>query len=130
MIGKDMQKILYTLNTKRPLNSRMTQAQFRYSIFDFWDYYYFQNKTVDEQIRIIFDKFYKQKGALDLNFRECLIVHAKNKDSPEIKKILEKINDINRVHYMPMVLFLLDEYDHDSFDYNIYLAYYAILNIL
>ena len=118
MIGKDMQKILYTLNTKRPLNARMIQGQFRYSIFDFWDYYYFQNKTIDEQIRIIFDKFYKQKGALDLNFRECLIVRAKNKDAPEIKKILEKINDINRVHYMPMVLFLLDEYDQDSFDYS------------
>ena len=41
MIGKEMQTILYALNTKRPLNSKMIQAQFRYSIFDYWDYYYF-----------------------------------------------------------------------------------------
>ena len=118
MIGKEMQTILYALNTKRSLNSKMIQAQFRYSIFDYWDYYYFPNKTIDEQINIIFNKFYQQKGALSLNFRECLLVRAKNKNAPEIKTILEKINDINRVHYMPMVLFLLDEYDKDCFDYS------------
>ena len=118
MIGKEMQTILYALNTKRPLNSKMIQAQFRYSIFDYWDYYYFPNKTIDEQINIIFNKFYQQKGALSLNFRECLLVRAKNKNAPEIKTILEKINDINRIHYMPMVLFLLDEYDKDCFDYS------------
>ena len=117
MIGKEMQNILYALNTKRPLNQRMTQFQFRYTIFDFWDYYYYTNKSFEEQANIIFDKIYQLKGALDLNFRECLIVRAKNKFSPEIKIILEKINDINRMHYMPMVLFLLDEYDEDNFDY-------------
>ena len=117
MIGKEMENILYALNTKRPLNRLMTQDQFRYTIFDYWDYFYYSNKTINEQIEFIFDKFYKKKGALDLNFRECLIVRAKNKLSPEIKIILEKINEINRIHYMPMVLFLLDEYDENNFDY-------------
>ena len=117
MIGKEMENILYALNTKRPLNRLMTQDQFRYTIFDYWDYFYYSNKTINEQIEFIFDKFYKKKGALDLNFRECLIVRAKDKLSPEIKIILEKINEINRIHYMPMVLFLLDEYDENNFDY-------------
>ena len=117
MIGKEMENILYALNTKRPLNKLMTQDQFRYTIFDYWDYFYYSNKTINEQIKFIFDKFYKKKGALDLNFRECLIVRAKDKLSPEIKIILEKINEINRIHYMPMVLFLLDEYDENNFDY-------------
>lgn len=117
MIGKEMENILYALNTKRPLNRLMTQDQFRYTIFDYWDYFYYSNKTINEQIKFIFDKFYKKKGALDLNFRECLIVRAKNKLSSEIKIILEKINEINRIHYMPMVLFLLDEYDENNFDY-------------
>ena len=117
MIGKEMENILYALNTKRPLNRLMTQDQFRYTIFDYWDYFYYSNKTINEQIKFIFDKFYKKKGALDLNFRECLIVRAKNKLSPEIKIILEKINEINRIHYMPMVLFLLDEYNENNFDY-------------
>ena len=117
MIGKEMENILYAVNTKRPLNKLMTQDQFRYTIFDYWDYFYYSNKTINEQIKFIFDKFYKKKGALDLNFRECLIVRAKDKLSPEIKIILEKINEINRIHYMPMVLFLLDEYDENNFDY-------------
>ena len=117
MIGKEMENILYALNTQRPLNRYMTQDQFRYTIFDYWDYFYYSNKTINEQITFIFDKFYKKKGALDLNFRECLIVRAKNKLSPEIKLVLEKINDIHRIHYMPMVLFLLDEYDENNFDY-------------
>ena len=117
MIGQEMQTILYALNTKRPLNAIMTQFQMRYTIYDYWDYFYYPDKTINEQIDIIFNKIYMKKGSLDLNFRECLIIRAKNKLSPEIKIILEKINDINRMHYMPMVLFLLDEYDEDNFDY-------------
>ena len=54
MIGKDMQKILYTLNTKRPLNGRLIQAQFRYSIFDFWDFNYELNVSIENQIVNIF----------------------------------------------------------------------------
>ena len=108
LIGNEMQTILYALNTRRPLNVKMSQAQFRYSIFDFWDYYYYSDKNINEQIDLIFNKFNMKKGALDLNFRECLIVRAQNKNAPEIKIILEKLNDINRMHYMPMVLFLLD----------------------
>jgi GTP-binding protein EngB required for normal cell division len=57
------------------------------------------------------------KGALDLNFRESLIVRLENINSPELKDILEKINNINREHYMPMVLFLFDEYDETALDY-------------
>ena len=117
LIGNEMQTILYALNTRRPLNVKMSQAQFRYSIFDFWDYYYYSDKNINEQIDLIFNKFNMKKGALDLNFRECLIVRAQNKNAPEIKIILEKLNDINRMHYMPMVLFLLDEYDENNFDY-------------
>ena len=117
MIGKEMENILYALKSNKPLNKEMTQDELRYTIFDYWEYYYYPDKTINEQILFIFNKFYMKKGALDLNFRECLIARAKNKSSPEIKLILEKINDINRMHYMPMVLFLLDEYDEDNFDY-------------
>ena len=118
LIGKEMQNIIIALNTKRPLNSYMAQNQYRLTIFDYWDYFYYPNLQIKDQINQIFDKFNKMKGRLDLNFRECLIIRAKNKNSPEIKEILEKINNINREHYMPMVLFLLDEYDENDFDYS------------
>ena len=117
MIGKEMQNIIICLNTKRPLNSVMNQNQYRQTIFDYWDYFYYPNLQIKDQIKNVFDKFNKMKGRLDLNFRECLIIRVKNKNSPEIKLILEEINNINREHYMPMVLFLLDEYDEDNFDY-------------
>ena len=118
MIGKEMQNIIISLNTKRPLNSFMTQNQYRLTIFDYWDYFYYPNLQIKEQTKQIFEKFNKMKGRLDLNFRECLIIRVKNKDDPEINEILEKLNNINREHYMPMVLFLLDEYDEDTFDFS------------
>ena len=118
LIGKEMQNLIVTLKTKRPLNSFMTQNQYRISIFDYWDYFYYPNLSVKNQINQVFEKFNKMKGRLDLNFRECLIARVKNINSPEIKEILEKMNNINREHYMPMVLFLLDEYDADNFDYS------------
>ena len=118
MIGKEMQYLTKCLNTRRPLNTRMTQNQYRLSIFDYWDYFYYPNLQIKDQITQIFDKFNQMKGRLDLNFRECLIARVKNVDSPEAKDILEKINNISREHYMPMVLFLLDEYDEDTFDFS------------
>ena len=118
MIGNDMESILSCLNTSCPLNyaTRSIIQNFRISIFDFFDYYYYSQLNFDEQTKKIFDKFKRMKGALDLNFRECLIVRAKNKNSPEISKILENINNLNRVHYMPLVLFLLDEYNENSLE--------------
>ena len=119
LIGKEMQNLIITLKTKRPLNSYMSQNQYRLTIFDYWDYFYYPNLIIKEQIKQVFEKFNKMKGRLDLNFRECLIVRVKNINSPEIKSILKEINNINREHYMPMVLFLLDEYNADNFDYSL-----------
>ena len=116
MIGKEMQNITLSLNTRRPFNTH-NQEQYRKNLYDFWDYFYYPSLTIKEQIDTVFKKFNKMKGALDLNFRECLIVRLKNINSPELKGILEKINNINREHYMPMVLFLLDEYDETALDY-------------
>ena len=119
LIGKEMQNLIITLKTKRPLNSYMSQNQYRLTIFDYWDYFYYPNLIIKDQIKQVFEKFNKMKGRLDLNFRECLIVRVKNINSPEIKSILKEINNINREHYMPMVLFLLDEYNADNLDYSL-----------
>lgn len=116
LIGKEMHNLIIALKTRRALNSYMTQNQYRLTIFDYWDYFYYPNLNCREQIKNVFEKFSKMKGRLDLNFRECLIVRMRNLNSPEIKDILERINNINREHYMPMVLFLLDEYNEDAFD--------------
>ena len=116
MIGKEMQNIVLSLNTRRPLNTHK-QNQYYKNLYDYWDYFYYPNLSIKDQIDHVFKKFNKMKGALDLNFRECLIVRLENINSPELKEILEKINNINREHYMPMVLFLFDEYDETALDY-------------
>ena len=116
MIGKEMQNIVLSLNTRRPLNTHRQSNNYK-NLYDYWDYFYYPNLSIKDQIDHVFKKFNKMKGALDLNFRECLIVRLENINSPELKEILEKINNINREHYMPMVLFLLDEYDETALDY-------------
>ena len=116
MIGKEMQNIVLSLNTRRPLNTHRQNNNYK-NLYDYWDYFYYPNLSIKDQIDHIFKKFNKMKGALDLNFRESLIVRLENINSPELKDILEKINNINREHYMPMVLFLFDEYDETALDY-------------
>ena len=116
MIGKEMQNIVLSLNTRRPLNTHRQNNNYK-NLYDYWDYFYYPNLSIKDQIDNIFKKFNKMKGALDLNFRESLIVRLENINSPELKDILEKINNINREHYMPMVLFLFDEYDETALDY-------------
>jgi len=116
MIGKEMQNIVLSLNTRRPLNTHKQSQNYK-NLYDYWDYFYYPNLSIKEQIEHVFKKFNKMKGALDLNFRESLIVRLESINSPELKEILEKINNINREHYMPMVLFLFDEYDETALDY-------------
>ena len=116
MIGKEMQNIVLSLNTRRPLNTHKQSQNYK-NLYDYWDYFYYPNLSIKEKIEHVFKKFNKMKGALDLNFRESLIVRLENINSPELKEILEKINNINREHYMPMVLFLFDEYDETALDY-------------
>lgn len=116
MIGKEMQNIVLSLNTRRPLNTHRQNNNYK-NLYDYWDYFYYPNLSIKDQIDHVFKKFNKMKGALDLNFRESLIVRLENINSPELKDILEKINNINREHYMPMVLFLFDEYDETALDY-------------
>ena len=116
MIGKEMQNIVLSLNTRRPLNTHKHNQNYK-NLYDYWDYFYYPNLSIKDQIDHVFKKFNKMKGALDLNFRESLIVRLENINSPELKDILEKINNINREHYMPMVLFLFDEYDETALDY-------------
>ena len=116
MIGNDMECVLSILNTRNIFNrpTRQIIGNFRMTIFDYFDYVYYKTLNFQEQTTKIFNKFKEMKGALDLNFRECLVVRVKNKNSPEISEIFENINNLNRSHYMPLVLFLLDEYDNDN----------------
>ena len=109
-IGKNMKDLLTAcsgLNYSSKASGRSTKL----SIFDYWDYSYLPELNFISQVKEITEKFNKMKGELILNFSECLIVHIPDLNSPSIDYILERVNKINRVQYIPMILFLSDNFD-------------------
>ena len=46
--------------------------------------------------------------------RECLIVRVSDISSIEIQYVLEKMNSLNREHYIPLMLFLCDSFEIDD----------------
>ena len=51
-----------------------------------------------------------KKGSEKDNIRECLLVRIGNITDPEVNLIIEKMNKLSQVQYMPLVLLLLDNF--------------------
>ena len=109
-IGKSMKDLLIACSGLS-YSSKASGRSTKLSIFDYWDYSYLPELNFISQVKEITDKFNKMKGELILNFSECLIVHIPGLNSPTIDYILERVNKINRVQYIPMILFLSDVFD-------------------
>ena len=60
------------------------------------------------------EKFNIMKDDLILNFSECLIIHIKDLNSPKIDIILDKMDKLNRRHYIPPILFLSDNFEEND----------------
>ena len=84
-------------------------------IFDFWDSNYKFNMSFEKQVEEIFNYYKELKQNYALNFKEVLIVHIKKKNSEKIDYIFSKMNEIKRPYYMPVVLFLCDEYNDNDY---------------
>ena len=109
-IGKSMKDLLIA-TSGLSYSSKASGRSTKISIFDYWDYSYLPELNFISQVKEITEKFNKMKGELTLNFSECLIVHITDLNSPKIDFIIEKVDKINRVQYIPMILFLSDIYD-------------------
>lgn len=109
-IGKSMKDLLIACSGLS-YSSKASGRSTKLSIFDYWDYSYLPELNFISQVKEITEKFNKMKGELILNFSECLIVHIPDLNSPTIDYILERVNKINRVQYIPMILFLSDNFD-------------------
>ena len=107
MLNLFLSRNIYTITT-------ISNKKNKKDIFDFWEYYYKFNTPFYQQIDDIFEYYKKLKSNYELNFKELLIVHVKNKDSEEINYIFSKMNEIKRPHFMPVVLFLCDEYNEKN----------------
>ena len=112
-IGNSMKDLLITISGLS-YSSKASGRINKTSIFDYWDYFYRPELNFISQVNEIVEKFSKMKTDLSLDFKECLIVHITDLNSPKIDIILEKINKINREQYIPTVLFLSDIFDEDD----------------
>ena len=110
LIGKSMKNLLIAISGLS-YSSKSSGRSTKLSIYDYWDYSYLPELNFISQVNEITEKFNKMKGELILNFSECLIVHISDLNSPKIDFVLEKVNKINRAQYIPMILFLSDNYN-------------------
>ena len=101
-----LSKSIYTI-------TKSSDKKEKKDIFDFWDSNYKFNMPFEKQIEEIFEYYKELKQNFVLNFKELLIVHITNTNSKKIDYIFSKMNEIKRPYYMPVVLFLCDEYNDD-----------------
>ena len=116
LIGKSMKNLLIAISGLN-YSSKSSQRSKKVSIYDYWDYSYLPELNFISQVNEITEKFNKMKGEVILNFSECLIVHITDLNSPKIDYILEKVNKMNRIQYIPMILFLADDYNEKEINF-------------
>ena len=113
IIGEKMEKFLKCISNI-PGYSLATDKQNKLSIYDYWDYLYYYDLDFYSQLAIAMDRINNLKTNLELNFKESFIVRVSNIHSNKIGYVLEKINNIKRDNYMPLILFLCDNFNEES----------------
>ena len=112
-IGESFQNLLTTISGLNYSSKSSLRSQ-KKTIFDFWDYFYTPELNFISQVKEIEEKFNIMKDDLILNFSECLIIHIKDLNSPKIDIILDKMDKLNRRHYIPPILFLSDNFEEND----------------
>ena len=111
MIGENLYLLNLYLTRNIYTETKTINKKEKISIFDFWDFNYNFNTPIDEQIEYSFNIYEKNKNNIEINSKEVLIVQIKNKNSELVHIILSKMEKLKIPHYMPLVLFLLDQFD-------------------
>ena len=112
-IGKSMDKLLYCLS-ENPYESFANERKEKKTLYDYWDYLYNPDLDFYGQMAITMNRLKIQKDSLTLNNKECLIVRVSNIESIEIQHVLDKVNSLNREHYIPLILFLCNSFEEDD----------------
>ena len=88
----------------------ISKCKYQYSIQNYWTFQYEGDLDVKTQIERYFAKLKEIKKSEDktINLRECLLVKIKNIFDPEVTLIIEEVNSLGQIQYMPLVLFLLE----------------------
>ena len=110
IIGDSMDHFLLCISNNSS-ESYANQRTKKTSIYDYWDYVYKPIYDFYGQLAITMDNLKKKKDSLSLDFKECLIVRVSSIESIEIQHVLEKVNNLNREYYIPLILFLCDSFE-------------------
>ena len=116
MIGSSMYPLyLYlTKNIYTKINSK--DKTNKKSIIDYFGFNCGLNLPLYNQIENVFKIYKENKSNLKVDLKEDLIVNIKNKISDIINLIFSKLENLKRANFMPLVLFLLDEYNINEID--------------
>ena len=110
MIGES----LYNLNLYLTKNiytiTKAIDKKDKQSIYDFWDFTYYFNKSFEYQTKKAFE-YYNTLKEKYVSFKELLIVHIEDINSEKIDIIFNELLKLKRPHFMPVVLFLVDNFD-------------------
>ena len=103
----NIQLIGEKLNNYRDSISKVKNENY---IQNFWKFNYDDYPDTHAQINKYFFKLKQFKNAekKTICLKECLLVRVKNKNDPLINLIIEKVNELGEIQYMPIVLFLLE----------------------
>ena len=105
LIGKGLTKFKESL----------AKAESKLSIEKFWKFNYQEELDVINQIDTYFNKLQQIKKGLDktICLKECLLVRIANLFDPEFNSIVDKVNKLGQIQYMPIVLFLVENFSKD-----------------
>ena len=120
LIGESMEQFLFCISNSS-CESYAKQRNKKKSLYDYWDYLYDSSLDFFGQLAITMNRLKIQKDSLSLNYKECLIVRVENINSIEISYVLEKVNSLNREHYVPLILFLCNSFEqngHNNFNFD------------
>ena len=109
LIGDSLDQFLYCISNTS-YESYANQRPDKKSIYDYWDYLYNPGFDFFGQLAITLNRLKLKKDSLTLDFKECVVVRVSDISAIEIQYVLEKMNSLNREHYIPLMLFLCDSF--------------------
>ena len=110
LIGDSLDQFLFCISNNS-CESYANQRIEKKSIYDYWDYLYNPGYDFFGQLAITTNRLKTKKDSLTLDYKECVVVRVSDINAIEIQYVLEKMNSLNREHYIPLMLFLCDSFE-------------------
>ena len=102
-------------NNVSSLKKWISQIEPEYYIKKCWKFNFFDEEiNLREQVNSYFRRLTKMKDNLSNDIKDCLLVKLKNSSLRPINYIIEKVNSLGQKYYMPLILFLIEDYSEQT----------------